>query len=193
LLLKKLSNLKKTIPIEKITENIHKLVLRLQQGLEKDQFFFGSGTSGQKPEKLTKQELVDEHYSLLFHLKSLNDQYIKELLYRIDRENSLIGRTGPLRALRIDNLTHRQWIRLAMLRFNGVPDTLRMPHLKIANIPSHPIEPPQKKGKDFISKIKPYLIEVIEVHLGNELTLSERDIVLRIDPKNIRDMLKILN
>ena len=68
-----------------------------------------------------------------------------------------------------------------------------MPHLKIANIPSHPIEPPQKKGKDFISKIKLYLIEVIEVHLGKELTLSERDIVLRIDPKNIRDMLKILN
>ena len=181
------------IPIEKSTEDIEYLVERLNESLKKDQYFFTTGLGEKSPEKMTKQELIEERNALLFNLKRVNNQFIYEFLNRIEREVSMLGRTGPLKALRVEGITRRQWIRLAMLRFNGVEDSKRMPHKKIANLPYYPIEEPKSRGKEFISKIKVHLIEVVETHIKRKLSQKHRDIVLRIEPKSIRDMLKSLN
>ena len=181
------------ISIEKSTEDIDYLVERLNESLKKDQYFFTTGLGEKPPEKMTKQELIEERNALLLNLKRVNNQFIYELLNRIEREVPMLGRTGPLNALRVKGLTRRQWIRLAMLRFNGVEDSKRMPHKKIANLPVYPIEEPKNKGKAFMNKIKLHLIEVLETHNKRKLSQNDRDIVLRIEPKSIRDMLKSLN
>lgn len=180
-------------PIEKSTEDIDYLVERLNKSLKKDQYFFTTGLGEKSPEKMTKQELIEDRNALLFNLKRVNNQFIYEILNRIEREVPMLGRTGPLKALRVEGLTRRQWIRLGMLRFNGVADSKRMPHKKIANLHIYPIEEPKSRGMAFMNKIKIHLIEVVETHIKRKLSQNDRDIVLRIEPKSIRDMLKSLN
>lgn len=191
--MKKIQTPRQLISIEKSAEDIDYLVERLHQSLEKNQYFFTTGLGDKPAEKMTKQELIKDRKALLSSLKQVNNQFVHELLNRIEREVPMLGRTGPLKALRVEGLTRRQWIRLAMLRFNGVADSKKMPHTKIAKLPFYPIEEPKSKGKAFVGKIKECLIEAVEGHIQRKLSPTERDIVLRIEPKNIRDMLKILN
>ena len=179
--------------IIKSTEDIDYLVMRLKESLKKDHFLYMTGICGKSPEKMTKQELILDREALLLNLKFVNNQYVNELLNRIEGEVSLAGRTGLLKALRVEGLTPREWIRLAMLQFNSIEDSKKMPHIKIAKLPYYPIEKPKSMGKVFISKIKDHLIEVLEKHIKRKLTLNEQQIILRIEPKSIRDMLKILN
>lgn len=179
--------------IIKNTEDIDYLVMRLKESLKKDHFFYMPGICGKSPEKMTKQELIVDREALLFSLKFVNNQYVYELLNRITSEVSLAGRTGLLKALRVKGLSPREWIRLAMLQFNSTEDSKKMPHIKIAKLHFYPIEKPKSMGKVFISQIKNHLIEVLEKHIKRKLTLNEQKIILRIEPKSIRDMLKILN
>lgn len=183
----------KLFSIEKSTEDVDFLIERLNQSLKPGQFFYIPGFSDKPAQKMTKQELIDEREYVQFTYKHLNNLYVHELLSRINLERSKLNRTGVLAALKIKGLTYRRWIRLAMLRFNKVPESKKMPHAKLAARPGYTIEPPLKQGDKAIEQIKTHLIEIIEEHTKLNLEKHQREIISRMAPKSIRNMLKEMN
>ena len=169
------------------------LVERLNQSLKPGQFFYIPGFSDKPAQKMTKQELIDERKYIQFTYKHLNNLYVHELLSRINLERSKLNRTGVLAALKIKGLTYRLWIRLAMLRFNKIPNSKKMPHAKLAARPGCFIETPSNRGNKTIEQIKIHLIEVIEEHTKLNLEKHQQEIILRMTPKSIREMLKEMN